>query len=97
MCRLALNFGQALLSGKGGGVILRMLAQVFAEGQRGIGRDRRIEADEQRLVVIDALQRVHPVGHGDVVIDAPSRGQRRKFHEAQARRRFGISAGSRCR
>ena len=66
----ALNFGQALLGGKGGGVILRMLAQVLAEGQRGIGRDRRVEADEQRLVVIDALQLVHPVGHGDVVIDA---------------------------
>ncbi len=42
--------------------------QILAEGQRGVGRERRIEADEQRLVVIDALQRVHPVGHGDVVV-----------------------------
>ncbi len=65
----ALNLRQAFLCGKGRGVILRMLAQEFAEGQRGIGLNRRVEADEQGLVFIDALQRVHPVGHGDVVID----------------------------
>jgi len=47
-----------------------MFAEVLAEGQRGIGRDRRVEADEQRLVGIDALQLVHPIGHGDVVGDA---------------------------
>ena len=34
---LALNFAQALLGGKGGGIILRMLAHVFAEGQAGSG------------------------------------------------------------
>ena len=49
---------------------MRMLAEVLAEGQRGIGRDRRVEADEQRLVVINALELVHPIGHGDVVGDA---------------------------
>src|SRR4051812_42698147 len=52
---LALNLGKAFLRSKGGGVVLRVFDLVFAEGQRGIGRDRRIEADEQRLVAIDAL------------------------------------------
>ena len=62
-----LDLAKAFLGGKGLGVVLRMFAPVLAEGQRRIGREWRIEADEQRLVVGNALQPVHPVGHGDVV------------------------------
>src|SRR6476661_2030261 len=58
----ALDFAEALLGGKGGGAILRMLDREPAEGERRIGLDRRVEADEQRLLVVDTLQRVHPVG-----------------------------------
>src|SRR5207237_492957 len=61
----ALNLAEPLLPGKGGGVILRMLNHVLAEGKLRIGLEQRVEADEQRLVVVDALQRVHPIGHGD--------------------------------
>src|SRR4051812_48475205 len=42
---LALNLVEALLRGKGSGVVLRMLDPVFAEGQCRIGLDRRVEAD----------------------------------------------------
>jgi hypothetical protein len=62
-----LNFTQMVLGGKSGAVVLRMLAHELAERQLGGGRERRIEADEQRLVFSDALQLVHPVAHGDVV------------------------------
>ena len=58
---------QLLLGGKGSGVILRMIAHIFAERQRRIGFERRVEADEQRLALVDALKPVHPVGHRDVV------------------------------
>jgi hypothetical protein len=63
----SLNVAEALLGGKGGGVVLRMVADVFSERQRRVRLERRIEADEQRLVAGDTLQPVHPVGHGDVV------------------------------
>src|SRR6476619_4594291 len=63
----ALDFAKPLLCGKGGGIILRVFADVFAEGERGLRLERRIEADEQRLAFVNALQAVHPVGDRDIV------------------------------
>ena len=46
----ALDFVEALLRRKGRRVVLRMLAEVAAEGERGLRLEGRIEADEQRPV-----------------------------------------------
>src|SRR6185312_2849672 len=62
-----LDVAEAFLGGESGLIILRMLADVFAESQLVSWCERRIEADKQRLVGIDGLQLVHPVGDDDVI------------------------------
>jgi hypothetical protein len=63
----ALNLGQLLLGRESRCVILRMIAGIFAERQRRIRFERRVEADEQRLILVEALKPVHPVGYRDIV------------------------------
>src|ERR1700746_588599 len=63
----SLDVGELLLRRKRRAVILWVLAHEFAECLVFRRRKRRIEADEERLAGVDALQIVHPVGDGDVV------------------------------
>src|SRR5262245_54859123 len=50
-----LDFGNTFLRGESGLVELRVLAGEFAEGQRFGRGEGRVEADEERLVGVDAL------------------------------------------
>lgn len=63
-----LNLAEALLRGEDCCIELPMLAEIFAEGKLPSRFERRIETDEQRLVVIDALQIVRPIGDRDIVV-----------------------------
>src|SRR3954464_48312 len=64
----SLDFGEIPLRGERARVILWMRECELAESEMRRRLARGIEADEQRLAVVDALQPVHPVGHGDVVL-----------------------------
>src|ERR1700742_3977456 len=75
---LSLNLHKPFLRGKGGRVILGMFADKLAEGELRVGLERGIEADKQRLVPVDTLKLVHPVGNGNVVDSASLTGPAQK-------------------
>src|SRR5690348_15571363 len=64
---LTLDVPQALLGAESGRVVLRVIVDVAPERQVRIRLKRRVEAQKQGLALVNALQGVHPVSHGDVV------------------------------
>ena len=49
------------------GIVLRMLAGEAGKGEIGGRIEGRVETDEQRTAPVDVLQRVHPIGHRNIV------------------------------
>src|SRR5258708_37797438 len=94
-----LNLAKAFLGSKSRGVIVWMIADIFAECQLERWLERRVEADEQRPGGFDALQLGHPEGDGGGVFGRPPpppQPQQLQSTDAAPRRAGPSKAGRRA-